>query len=241
MNESPFQQLMSKQQMSIQRKSTFVVFSAEFTKFSSRLLKRWAGHMADICTENMDPRIRRTRLLLQQALGKLLETKEFEKISVQDIADAATVNRATFYDHYNDKFALLECMVGTRFGELLAARGVRFDGGCTSALRGMVLGVCDFLAAAPGMECERQLQMEPHMEAAVIAVVRRMILDGLQSHPAESDVSPEMLAATLSWAMYGAAKEWLHTAERATSEEVADRVMRLLEPVFGAVYAVVQA
>src|SRR6202522_1047052 len=118
--------------------------------------------MEKACQEAVDPRIRRTRLLLQQALGKLLETREFDKVSVQDIAEAATVNRATFYDHYTDKFALLECMVGTRFGELLEARGVLFEGGCSSALRGMVLGVCDFLAAAPRMECERQLQMEPH-------------------------------------------------------------------------------
>ena len=104
----------------------------------------------ELCGENLDPRIRRTRLLLQQALGKLLETKEFDKISVQDIAEAATVNRATFYDHYTDKFALLECMVGTRFGELLAARGVRFDGGCSSALRAMIQGVCDYLVDRPG-------------------------------------------------------------------------------------------
>src|SRR5580698_9098786 len=94
--------------------------------------------------EVVDPRIRRTRLLLQQALEKLLETKEFEKISVQDITDAATVNRATFYDHYPDKFALLECMAGSRFNELLSARGVKFDGTCSSALRAIVLGVCDY-------------------------------------------------------------------------------------------------
>ncbi|MGD1097474.1 MAG: helix-turn-helix domain-containing protein, partial [Bryobacteraceae bacterium] len=56
----------------------------------------------------LDPRIRRTRQLFHQALEKLLEKKEFDEISVQDIADAATVNRATFYDHYPDKFALLE-------------------------------------------------------------------------------------------------------------------------------------
>ena len=41
----------------------------------------------DSC-EVLDPRIRRTRELLQQALGKLLEVKEFDKISVQDITDA---------------------------------------------------------------------------------------------------------------------------------------------------------
>ena len=192
------------------------------------------GCMTDVCSENVDPRIRRTRLLLQQALGKLLEEKEFDKISVQDIADAATVNRATFYDHYTDKFALLECMVGTRFGELLAARGVRFDGGCGSALRGMVLGVCDFVVTAPGAECTRQL---PHMEAAVIAVVRKMLLAGFEKHPPTNGESPEMLAATLSWAMYGAAKEWVRTPGRVPSEEIADKVMLLLLPVFGAAHA----
>lgn len=184
------------------------------------------------CAKELDPRIRRTRLALQQALGRLLETKEFGGISVQEIAEAAMVNRATFYDHYTDKFALLECMVGTRFGELLAARGVKFDGGCASALRGMVLGVCDYLAATPRLECERQLQMEPHMEAAVIAVVRGMLLKGFQKHPPAGGVSAEMLAATLSWAIYGAAKEWLRMPARVPSEEIADTVMRLVGPIF---------
>jgi len=80
--------------------------------------------------EPTDPRVRRTRLLLVQALQKVLEKKEFEEVTVQDITDAATVNRATFYDHYKDKFALLECVVGSEFQELLAERGVQFDGGC---------------------------------------------------------------------------------------------------------------
>jgi AcrR family transcriptional regulator len=197
--------------------------------------------MEKACQETVDPRIRRTRLLLQQALGELLATKEFDKISVQDIAEAATVNRATFYDHYTDKFALLECMVGSRFAELLAARGIRFDGGCSSALRGMVQGVCDYLAGVPGLDCERQLQMEPHMEAAVIAVVRGMLLNGMKQHPPAQGVSAEMLAATLSWAIYGAAKEWLRTPNRCSSDEVVESVMQLVQPVFAAAYTGVKA
>lgn len=183
----------------------------------------------EVCIENLDPRIRRTRLALQQALGKLLETTEFDKISVQDIAEAAGVNRATFYDHYTDKFALLECMVGTRFGNLLAARGVRFDGGCSSALRSIVQGVCDYVATAPGAECTRQL---PHMEAAVIAVVRNMLLEGMRKHPREDGVAPEMLAATLSWAIYGAAKEWVRTPGRGPVEQTVEETMRLVGPMF---------
>ena len=62
-----------------------------------------------------------------------MEVKEFDAISVQDIAEAATINRATFYDHYTDKFALLECTVASRFMELLAERGVTFNNSCTAA------------------------------------------------------------------------------------------------------------
>jgi AcrR family transcriptional regulator len=187
--------------------------------------------MSESCEAIVDPRIRRTRLLLQQALEKLLETKEFEALSVQEIADAATVNRATFYDHYADKFALLECMVGTRFHELLERRQVRFDGGCAGALQAIVLGVCDYLAGIRGLACERQPHMEPHTESAVIAVVRGMLLDGLKRHPPENGATPEMVATTLAWAIYGAAKEWVRTPERCSSEEIVGTVMKLVGPM----------
>jgi AcrR family transcriptional regulator len=179
----------------------------------------------------LDPRIRRTRLLLQQALEKLLETREFEKLSIQEIADAATVNRATFYDHYADKFALLECMVAGRFNELLERRQVRFDGGCGSALKSMVLGVCDYLAEMPGLACSRQRTLEPHMESAVIAVVRGMLLEGLKRHPPENGATREMIATTLAWAIYGAAKEWVRTPERCSSEEIVATIVGLVSPM----------
>src|ERR1017187_10670365 len=87
--------------------------------------------MTEMSGEALDPRVKRTRQMLQCALAKLLIEKEFDQISVQDITDAATLNRATFYDHYDDRFALLECLVGSRFSELLVQRGVRFDGTCS--------------------------------------------------------------------------------------------------------------
>jgi len=185
----------------------------------------------------VDPRIRRTRLLLQQALEKLLETKEFENISVQDIAEEATVNRATFYDHYPDKFALLECLVAQQFHRLLAQRAVKFDGTCPSAIRGIVLGVCDYVADVPGTE--RQRQLEPHLETAVVAVVRHMILEGLRLNPPQRKGCLEMIAATTSWAIYGAAKEWAKMPERLPSEEIADTIMALVLPILGVEYSAI--
>src|ERR1700722_18100976 len=89
--------------------------------------------------EVRDPRIRRTRQLLQSALATLIQTKPFDEISVQDIAEAATVNRATFYDHYTDKYSLLEANIAGGFHQLLHHRNVSFDGTCPSAASAIIL------------------------------------------------------------------------------------------------------
>jgi len=183
--------------------------------------------------QNLDPRIRRTRELLQQGLIHLLGTQEFEKISVQDIAEAATVNRATFYAHYPDKFALLECVVAGQFKALLTARNVIFDGTCASALHGIALGVCDFLAQTPHLACSRQPHLEPHLEAAIVAVVSKMLLQGLQQHPS-AKATPELLAATVSGALVGAARQWLRSPNRPPSEQAAATITTLAAPILAA-------
>ncbi len=71
---------------------------------------------------DLDPRIRRTRQLLFRALAELLMEKSFDEISVQDIAERSTVNRATFYDHFTDKFALLEAKIAEDFRERFESR-----------------------------------------------------------------------------------------------------------------------
>ena len=181
----------------------------------------------------VDPRIRRTRILLHQALETLLKSKDFEKISIQDIADAATVNRVTFYDHYADKFALLESLVENRFNELLERRNVQFDGTCASAMAGIILAVCDYLAATPGIGTDRQRLMEPHLERAVIAVVRQVLLRGLKQHAWDRPVALEMTATALSWAIFGAAQEWAQTPNRPRSEEIVGQVIQLVSPLLG--------
>ncbi len=55
-----------------------------------------------------DPRTIRTRQLIIDAFNELLVTKGFEQMTVKDITERATINRATFYAHFVDKYALLE-------------------------------------------------------------------------------------------------------------------------------------
>ena len=50
----------------------------------------------------------RTDRDITNALLKVMESKSLEKISVQDILDEAMINRSTFYQHFPDKYAILE-------------------------------------------------------------------------------------------------------------------------------------
>ena len=181
--------------------------------------------------EALDPRVRRTRALLHRSFLDLVRTKPFEEISVQDITEAATVNRATFYAHYPDKYALLECVAAIQFEEFLHSRGVCFDGKCLSALRAIVLGVCDYLSAG-GSRIGSVDALDPHLQVAVVAVVRRIILDGLRQMPGwKGTVSREMAATSTAWALYGAVSDWCSRENRALAEEVTSSIYNFLLPL----------
>ena len=58
-----------------------------------------------------DLRVKKTKLNLYNGLLKLMEEKSFEEIKVTDICTKALVNRSTFYDHFNDKYELLQSYI----------------------------------------------------------------------------------------------------------------------------------
>ncbi|ASV67211.1 TetR/AcrR family transcriptional regulator [Cytobacillus kochii] len=58
--------------------------------------------------EKVDLRILKTRKAIKEAFLSLVQSKGYERITIQDIADEALINRNTFYLHYIDKSHLLE-------------------------------------------------------------------------------------------------------------------------------------
>lgn len=67
----------------------------------------------------LDRRVRRTRALLAEALIKLIMEQGFENLTITDIAEAADLNRATFYLHYGSKEELLIDLLESRFDALV--------------------------------------------------------------------------------------------------------------------------
>jgi AcrR family transcriptional regulator len=58
-------------------------------------------------SETHDRRVQRTLRSLEAALFDLIQTKRYDKITVQDIIDRADVGRSTFYAHFETKDDLL--------------------------------------------------------------------------------------------------------------------------------------
>lgn len=59
-------------------------------------------------TKKEDRRVKFTKLFLKNSLIDLLETKDIAKITIKEICEHADINRATFYAHYGDQYALLK-------------------------------------------------------------------------------------------------------------------------------------
>jgi AcrR family transcriptional regulator len=74
-----------------------------------------------------DPRVIRTRALLHNALMELVVERGYEAITIQDITDRATLNRATFYLHYRDKNDLLLDVFDELIKEIVPAPSGVFD------------------------------------------------------------------------------------------------------------------
>lgn len=58
--------------------------------------------------KKVDLRVIKTRKAIANSFLNLLDEKDFDKITVQDISSAAMINRNTFYLHYTDKYDLME-------------------------------------------------------------------------------------------------------------------------------------
>ena len=185
------------------------------------------AHLLQSETGTTDPRILRSRRMLMDALASLLIKKEFEDISVQEIADEATLNRATFYLHYPDKNALLQAMTESRFRDLIDRRAITFTD-CHGALRAIALGVCDYLAETTG--CPSQLARAP-LEGSIIPVVEGMFKEGLARHPLAPGADAALQATTAAWAVFGAARRWFQTPNRISAEEMAARIETMVSPV----------
>ena len=177
-----------------------------------------------------DPRVKRTRKLLQGALLDLLAEKSFDAITVQDIAERSTINRATFYAHYVDKYALFAGYVHQWFRQALRQNLSDCAGLSRTNLQLVILASMEALAELDD-HCKPTETMQPLVMSAVQEELAALLLGWLEHAPtgaARRNVLLETTAAGLSWAIFGTALNWSRMPERSPAEPTAARIADLL-------------
>lgn len=66
----------------------------------------------------VDRRILKSQEAIKNAFIELMSEKSFDHITIQDISDRANVGRRTIYDHYMDKYDLLDKLVEEHINKL---------------------------------------------------------------------------------------------------------------------------
>jgi AcrR family transcriptional regulator len=164
----------------------------------------------------VDPRVTRTQKLIRDALLSLLAEKSFESISVQDIADRATVNRATFYAHYTDKFALLDAIIRGHVAERLA-EGDPLHAPDARTMLAMV-GKNIFAFVGSHRNCRVDRDFEPQFERTMEAQLTDFLLPKFE----------HCTAALISSALVGSAMNWRHDAPKSPPEPIVTNIVGIL-------------
>lgn len=182
--------------------------------------------LSNLKEEKLDPRVKRTRALILSAFETLLAEKGFESISVQDVTDKAEINRATFYAHFPDKYALLDYSIGHMFMQEIEKRTLNACHYTPDNLKNLILTVCEFLAHMHG-ECA-----QPHQqfESLVEGIIKKQIFDLLSYwlKQSKSKISADIPATVATWAIYGLASHYSHSKKRPTLEKFVDEAFPLV-------------
>lgn len=191
--------------------------------------------------ETPDPRVLRTRRLLEDALLSFASERPYTSVTVKDIAARAMVNRATFYAHFADKDDLLKCLLRSQLDRALSERLVGDDEGdapgtFASYMDALLPAALEYSEwAAGGCRSARQKGFDASLpEAELQARVEALVGRWLESDSHEEGTT-DMVARAVGAMVARVATDWSRRAERMPGEKVIGQLRSL---VLGAVEAV---
>ena len=185
--------------------------------------------MSKLKNEKEDPRVTRTRNLILGAFTELLTEKGFQSLTVQDIAEKAGINRATFYKkHFTDKYALLNYSIQQMFRQEIEKRMLDACHYTDENLKALIIMVCDFVSNANSHCTPAQPQFESQVEAQVKNQLQALLQVWLEKEG--SSIDPRTAATAASWAIYGLVLQWTHdkSKKKLSAENFADQVLPLI-------------
>ncbi|MGC5772707.1 TetR/AcrR family transcriptional regulator [Paenibacillus pabuli] len=160
-----------------------------------------------------DPRVMRTRQLIRDSFRDLLQKKGFDAMTIKDIAQKATINRATFYAHYEDKYALLEEITEHFFLGMIPEEVIHADEFTDEICNHLILLTHQYI-----VDFYRNCRMDSKSIASLVdEKIKRMLQQIIENifskgeqHLLPNAQHSKIISAMTGSAIYGAAHSWLN-------------------------------
>ncbi len=181
--------------------------------------------------EKLDRRVIRTRKLLREAFLELIVEQDFQAITVQDITDRAMINRATFYAHFEDKYALFDHTIKTMFQDHLEQNMPNTNHLTHENLRLLSLSTLTFLSQFMGhcapshrnndLPFEKQIQIH-------LSEILHMWISNLDQSTIPANTSIDLMSIATSSAIFGSAMYYARGNSSLSQEDYIEQLMTLL-------------
>ncbi|MFC4812157.1 TetR/AcrR family transcriptional regulator [Paenibacillus sp. GCM10023250] len=186
--------------------------------------------------EKPDPRVLRTRQLILDAFRSLIQTKDLKDITVGDITERATINRATFYAHYADKYELMDASLTTMFWEGIQGKLQCHAEFSRSSLADIVATMCEFHRDLSTHCLKNYEATGPLLEKKVIGLLQEVLFKLMRKtvalRPAGFDEATANAVSTmLAWSIYGLAYAWNADGRRVPPDALAETSLTALASV----------
>jgi len=184
----------------------------------------------------VDRRIQKSRQAIVAGFVRLLGRKAFGKITVNEIADEADVNRGTVYLHYRDKYELLESTIDEYVVKLLCYCE---KDGPTFKDPGAVRRVFEFMDAnydvyAVFMRGEGASRFRARFSEVIVENLRELLARQAPA-PRHANASRAAVSADIGIhfvvsAVLGVLEWWFTQQRRLTVDEVSGALWNMIEP-----------
>lgn len=177
----------------------------------------------------MDRRIKKSQEAIMQALISLMAEKDFEKITINEIAERADVNRGTVYAHYTDKYNLLELSIETHLDQLIESC-MPIEGVMPSASKSSILQVFqmlekNYLFYSTLLTSTGVPAFKNRLQEMMIQSIQQQLAENHRQLPVKQEVMAQFLAS----ATVGVFEWWFTQPQRCSAEEITEQLWTLLQ------------
>lgn len=173
-----------------------------------------------------DPRVLRTRKLIDEAFLAVLNDKGFEELSVQDVADRAGINRATFYAHYGDKYDLMADWIRKDFTDKLQEKNLLVRDLSGESVLEIITLVGAYVAGLHGHCKPPHRHLDWMLEQEISGYCADLFRSWAQGRMnARERKSIHMRTTAAAGAMYALILDWLPAEKRPSVEAFAKSIL----------------